>query len=170
MFDLTSAQIHLALNHLPVFAALFGAVVLAFAAATRRTAARDLGLGLMVFAGLSGLPAYFTGEGAEEIVEDRPGVSEPLIERHEDAAGLALGATLAAGAVAAAALLAVRMRREPTVRMLSAVALLGALVSTALMGRAAHLGGQIRHDEIRSASAVSVPRDTGNRRAAADDD
>jgi hypothetical protein len=149
MINPTSAQIHLAVNHLPVFAALFATVVLIFAAATRRTAARSLGLGMLVFAGLSGLPAHFSGEGAEEIVEDRPGVSEAIIERHEEAAGLALGVTLAASAIAAAALLSVRLGSETAVRALSAAALLAALASTALMGRTAHLGGQIRHDELR---------------------
>lgn len=150
MFDLTSAHVHLALNHVPVVGAMLAAAALAVAAIFRRTGARDLGLGLLVFAALSALPAYFSGEGAEEIVEHRPGVSESLIERHEEAAARALAVTLAAGAVAATALLSIRLRRERAVRALFAMALLSALASTGLMARAANLGGQIRHDEIRS--------------------
>jgi hypothetical protein len=165
MIHLTPAQIHLAANHLPVFAALFAAATLGLAAATRRASTRNLGLGFLVFAALSTLPAYFSGEGAEEIVEHRPGVSEALIERHEDAAGRALAVTLLGGVIAAGGLLAVRLQRERALRILSAIAFLAALTSTGLMGQAAHLGGQIRHDEIRSQlgsgdpGRVSPPRD-----------
>jgi uncharacterized membrane protein len=169
MVDLTSAQIHLAVNHLPVVGALLATATLLLAAVTRRACTRNVGFGLLVFAALSVLPAYFSGEGAEEIVEHRPGVSEALIERHEDAAAWALGVTLAAGVVAATALLAVRLQRERAVRLLFAIALLLALASTGVMGQVAHLGGQIRHDEIRSPAASGEPirpSDAGDRHVA----
>jgi hypothetical protein len=153
----TSAQIHLAVNHLPVFAALLAAATLGLAAATRRASTRNLGLGFLVFAALSTLPAYFSGEGAEEIVERRPGVLEALIERHEKAAARALAVTLVGGVIAAGGLLAVRLRRARALRILAALALLAALTSSALMGQVAHLGGQIRHDEIRSQVAPAEP-------------
>lgn len=153
MFDVTSAQIHLAVNHLPVFATLLATALLGIAAVTRRASARTLGQGMLVFAALSGLPAYLSGEGAEEIVEHRPGVSETLIERHEEAATQALVVAMAAGLVATAALIATRVGRERAVRILFAVTLLFALGATGLMARAAHFGGQIRHDELRSPSA-----------------
>jgi hypothetical protein len=153
MFGLTSAHVHLAVNHLPVFAALLATASLTFAAVVHHASARNLGLGLLLFAALSALPAYFSGEGAEEIVEDRPGVSEAFIERHEEAADRALAVTLAAGVIAGAALVAVRLRREALVRVLFVIALLASLASTGLMAQVAHLGGQIRHDEIRPAVA-----------------
>jgi len=157
MIPLTSAQIHLAVNHLPVFATLLAAVTLGLAAVTRRAGTRNLGLGLLVFAAASALPAYFSGEGAEKIVENRPGVTEALIERHEEAAGRALAVTIAAGLLAAAALVAVRLQREQAIRTLFAAALVSSLASTGLMGQVAHLGGQIRHDEIRSQAASGEP-------------
>lgn len=153
MFDLTAAQIHLALNHFPVLGALFATAALAVAAATRRASARNLGLGLLVFAAATALPTYFSGEGAEDIVEHRPGVSESLIERHEEAAERALAIVLAAGLIAAAALAAVRLGRERAAGILSMIALLAALASSGLMGQVAHLGGQIRHDELRASPA-----------------
>ena len=150
MLNLSSAQIHLAVNHLPVFALALATATLAVAVVSRRTNIRNLGLGLLVFAALSALPAYFTGEGAEEIVEHRPGVSETLIERHEQAAERTLAVTLAAGLLAATALVAVRLGRERVSRTLIVITMLSAVASTGLMGQVAHLGGQIRHDEIRA--------------------
>ncbi len=157
MIHLTSAQIHLAVNHLPVFAALLATATLGLAAVTRRASTRNLGLWFLMFAALSTLPAYFSGEGAEEIVEHRPGVSEVLIERHEEAADRALALTFIGGVIAASGLIAVRLRREQALRILSALALLAALTSTGLMGQVAHLGGQIRHDEIRPQRAAGEP-------------
>lgn len=169
MFELSSAHIHLAINHLPVVGALLTAATLALAALSRSTSIRNLGFGLLVFAAVSTLPAYFSGEGAEEMVEHRPGVSEKLIEQHEEAALRALAVTLVAGVVAAAALFGVRLRRERVVRPLFAVALLSALTATGLMGQAANLGGQIRHDEIRAQNADASVRG-GSREAPMPDD
>ncbi|MBY0275882.1 hypothetical protein K2Z84_11100, partial [Candidatus Binatia bacterium] len=85
MPSMNAAQIHLALTHLPVVTALLAAATLAVAAVARSAATRRFGLVLLVVAGLAAIPTQMSGEGAEEIVEDRPGVSEALIERHEDA-------------------------------------------------------------------------------------
>jgi hypothetical protein len=97
-------------------------------------------------------------------------VSEALIEHHEEAADRALAMTLAAGLVAAAALLAVRVRRERAIRILFAVALVGALASAGMMAQVAHLGGQIRHEEIRPRGAAGPSSRAAHAGAEADDD
>lgn len=172
MLNFTSAQIHLARNHLPVFGALFATGILVVAGLTRQASARNLGLGLLVFAAVSALPVYWSGEGTEEIVEDRPGISESLIEDHEKAAERALAVTLVAGLVGAAALLAVRLRRQRAAKTLFAAALLSSLATTGLLGQVAHLGGQIRHDEIRAGrgSAQEARRAHHDTRLHHDDD
>lgn len=146
------AQLHLALTHLPVVGALLAAATLSIGAVTRSPATRRAGLALLLFAGVSAIPTHLTGEGAEEIVEERPGVSEAIIERHEDAAGYALALVLLGGAVAAGSLLAARLGREQAARALFAGAVALALVDTVVLGWVAHLGGEIRHDEIRVAA------------------
>jgi hypothetical protein len=158
MIPISAAQVHLGLNHLPVFASLFALAALIFAAASGRIAARNFGLGMVVFAAVSALPAFFSGEGAEEIVEDRPGVSEARIETHEEAAESALYVLLAAGGLAAAALAAARFRPAAPVRAVAGLALLTTVAATGMMLQVAHLGGQIRHDEIRSPSTLEAPQ------------
>jgi hypothetical protein len=151
-----SAQLHLMLTHLPVVGAVLAAGTLAIGVLAGTTATRRLGLTLLLFAGLSAIPAYLTGDGAEEIVEDRPGVAESRIERHEDAAGVTLGLVLLGGVVAGSAMLAQRLGGERIGRALLAGALCLAAVEVVALGWVAHLGGEIRHDEIRLAER-SVP-------------
>ncbi|MDX2167928.1 MAG: hypothetical protein SF182_12715 [Deltaproteobacteria bacterium] len=155
MSPLTSAQIHLAVNHLPVVTALLALPLLLFGL-TGRAAATRFGLGLLIVAALAAVPASLSGEGAEEVIESYPGVSERLIERHEDAAELALTATLISGAIAAAAVVA-QWKAVPLAVALARLALVAALASSVLLGRAAHLGGQIRHQEIRADAGAMPP-------------
>jgi hypothetical protein len=109
-----------------------------------------------------------SGEGAEEVVEHRPGVSEALIDRHEDAASVALALTVLGGAIAAATLLAGRLGRQRAAQTLFAMALALSLADAAALAWAAHLGGEIRHDEIRTGDGSGPAIAAGG--AAADDD
>ena len=134
MFPVSGVQIHLALNHLPVFALLFATVALAFALATRRRDARTLGLGLVCLGAVAILPTTWSGESAEEIVEHRRGVSESLIERHEESAETTQIVTLVAAALALLALGAQRLRRTHVAGAFAVLTLATSLVATAGVG------------------------------------
>ena len=155
MPSMNAAQIHLALTHLPVVTALLAAATLAIGAVARNAATRRFGLALLVVAGLTAIPTQMSGEGAEEIVEDRPGVSEAMIERHEDAAAVALALTVLGGAIAAGTLVAGRLGRQRAAQGLFALALALSFADTAALAWVAHLGGEIRHDEIRAGGTVA---------------
>ena len=170
MPSMNAAQIHLALTHLPVVTALLAAATLAIGAVARNAATRRFGLALLVVAGLTAIPTQMSGEGAEEVVEHRPGVSEALIERHEDAAGVALALTVLGGAIAAGTLLAGRLGRQRAAQALFATALAMSLADTAALAWVAHLGGEIRHDEIRTGAPAGTSDAAGAAGEAADDD
>lgn len=148
---MNGAHLHLIVNHFPVVTAILGLPVL-LAAIVRRTAGlRNLALGVSVAAAVLAVPAYFTGEPAEETVERMAGVDAVDIERHEEAARIAALAVGLQGVVALAALFALRRRPDlpaPVATTLLVLAIAGAV----LMARAANLGGGIRHAEIRSAA------------------
>jgi predicted permease len=93
---------------------------------------------------------FLTGEPAQDAVEKLPGISERVIDRHEDAARIATIVTAAIGALALGALAVYRRRALP--RSVAVFALVGAVGATAFMGYAANLGGQIRHTEITGGS------------------
>ena len=94
MDPMNSAQLHLALTHLPVVGALLAAGTLSIGALTRVAATRRFGLALLLLAG----------------------------------------------------------------------ALCLALVNVVVLGWVAHLGGEIRHDEIRLASRVGASKEAGEHR------
>lgn len=154
---MTGVQMHLVLNHLPVFGVLFGFVILALALWRRNESWTRLALGVLVVVGITAALAMATGEGAEEAVEHLPGVSESIIHTHEEAAELTALITYALGAGSLIALFAYRRRTLP--RVLSVVALVFTIASAGFVAYTAHLGGQIRHTEIR-AGAVATDGET----------
>lgn len=158
MFGISAAQVHLAFNHLPVLGSFLASAAMLSGVVTRRPQLRFLGLAMALLAAVAIVPTYLSGEGAEEIVEDRPGVSETLIERHEEAAEGATWIMVISGIGAALVLAAQRLRRKQIARALFAATLAASLLASLLLLQVAHLGGQIRHDEIRPQSAQAAAR------------
>jgi hypothetical protein len=76
-----------------------------------------------------------------------PGVSEDLIDRHEDAATFALVGVEIVGVVALGGLFLFSRARVPG--WLVAVVLVLSLAESGLLAWTAYVGGQIRHSEIR---------------------
>jgi hypothetical protein len=74
--NFNGAQLHLLTNHLPVVGSLFATLVLLSGLLFKNSSVRRTGLALLAFAALTTLPAYYSGEPAEEKIEDLPGVSE----------------------------------------------------------------------------------------------
>lgn len=151
---MSPVHVHLALNHAPLFAVLFGVPIVAYGLVSRAGVATRIGLVMLAVAALLAVPVFLSGEPAEEGVEHLPGVSEPAIEAHEDAAKLALAATVALGLLAGGVLVA--SRRRPDVASAGAgLTLAVAVVAGGLLLYTAMLGGRVRHTEIRSGASTS---------------
>ncbi len=149
---MNSVQMHLALTHVPVVLSLVGLIMLAVAFFLKNATVTKTAYILILIAGLATIPVFFTGEGTEEAIENLPGVSEAVIERHEEVAKLAMISIAAAALMALIAL--VSARRQTAARVFKVIILLLAITSGGLMAQTAHLGGQIRHTEIRSSIAL----------------
>jgi uncharacterized membrane protein len=149
---MNASQLHLALTHLPVVLSLVGMIALSISFIKKNLSLRKTALYILVIAGIAALPVFFTGEGAEEVVEKMPGVSESIIEQHDAVAKCGLFAILAAAVLALVSLpefIALKARKG-----IAITALIVSFISTGLMVQTAHLGGQIRHTEIRNGAAA----------------
>ena len=167
MIDFT--HLHLILNHLPVMGVMFGFLILAWGFLRRAEEVKTLGLVFLVATAFAALPVYLTGEPAEEAVENLPGVSEQLIELHEDSALLSLVLAMATGALALAGLIFKRLSAG-TGRILMFAVLFLSFVTGAFMARTANLGGEIRHTEIRQTTPNNDPATETKRKQEKDDD
>lgn len=146
--NLNPAHLHLMLNHIPLFGALFASLLIGWGLLRKSEDVLRLGLALAFVVGIATWGVMLTGEPAEEIVERMADVSRRTIHAHEEASEWATYVLAAAGVVSLLALWMVRKRRQAG-RGLSILALVISLVGLAAVSRAALLGGEIRHPEAR---------------------
>jgi uncharacterized membrane protein len=150
---MNAAHIHLLLNHFPLIGAIVGLLLLSAAILRRSDELAKATFWLFVLVGAASVVVFLTGEPAEEAVEHVAGISNAMIEEHEEAA---LVATIAMGSAGVLALLSVlKFWRKPLPRMVVRGGFVAALVITGLMGYTANLGGLIRHTEIRATASGS---------------
>jgi uncharacterized membrane protein len=143
------AHLHLMLNHIPVLGTPFCMALVGWALIQKSEELKRVSLGAFVIVALLAIPAYLTGEPAEEVIEHLPGVSKATIEEHEDAATFAFAGVLAVG-VAALGGLVFHWRAKPAPNWIVVVVLVLSVIVFAMMIRTANLGGLIRHPELRS--------------------
>jgi len=140
-------QLHLALTHLPVVLSIAGFGLLAFALIRKQPLLVSTAYWILIIAAVGALPVYLTGEGTAETLEKLPGVSEKVIESHEEVAESAFIAIELVGVLSILGLIfQKRLKLGKVFRLLT---LVFAFVAAAVLAEAAHLGGQIRHSEIR---------------------
>jgi hypothetical protein len=143
---------HLVLNHLPSVGTLVAVCLLATAQSVGNRDVVRASLLLFVVLSLLAIPTFVTGAAAGSAIRSAPGISEPALAAHQDAALLALAALLATGWLAWFTLW--RDRRRPALGGWGPAAVLGSgVLALALMLQTARLGGDINHPEIR----VGVP-------------
>ena len=145
---MNSVQMHLALTHVPVILSLVGLVILVVALFKNKNSLIQISYIIIMIAGVAALPVFFSGEGAEEAIEHLPGISETVVERHEEVAELAMITICVAGFFALAGLLTFRLMLGSL--FFRVFVLLLTVTSGGLMVQTAHLGGQIRHTEINN--------------------
>jgi hypothetical protein len=135
------AHLHLLLNHVPTVG--FGAAVALFALGLVRKS-EDLtqaSFAAFFLIALLAIPAYVTGNAAEFILREQPGVSADVLAAHQNAAVLGLVLVQMTGLVAWMALWRFQRWSIPVLLAL-------ALATFAAMASAANIGGAIRHPEI----------------------
>ncbi len=154
---MNAAHVHIILVHLPVVLTPTAAVLLAWALFRQQATVATVALVLLVASTSVCVPAFLLGEGAEEVIEHLPGVSEDLIEAHEEVADIAFWFSLVLGA-GSLVMLALRDRSANLYKMgIKGILILSILTSGAL-AYAAFQGGKIRHPETHSTTAATVPQ------------
>lgn len=152
---MNQAHLHLLFNHLPILGTLFGLLILAGGFFLKNDTVKRTALGMFVLSGILAIPAYLTGEGAEEIVESLPGVTENLIEAHEDMANIFLWMVGLLGVLSLATFYA-DYKSKKGVSMLYTLTFVAAIGTMVFAQRVGTSGGEIWHTEIRSGAAAAA--------------
>lgn len=150
---MNAAQIHLALNHAPLFLSLIGGGILLLGMIKKNESFKNLSLYFLIAAAVFTIPVFLTGEGTEELVENLPGVNENAIEEHEEMAKISLIIISIMGGLALIGLF-IRNKASMTRVLFSGLVLLS-LASFVTMAQTAHLGGLIRHSEIQNGATAN---------------
>jgi uncharacterized membrane protein len=143
------AELHLVINHFPVILPIAGIAVLLAGLLLRSVTVLRVAYCLLLAGALFAVPTYFTGGVAESVAKNYPDVSRLIIREHQTAGKTAF-ALLGVMGLYSAGLFALSFRRTVS-RSAMAFLLLLAFVSSAYVGYVAHLGGEIRHEEVRKA-------------------
>ncbi len=144
---MNDAHLHLLFNHLPIVGSLIGLLILAAGIFLKQGLVRKTAFAVLIFSALVTLPAFNTGEGAEQIVEELPSISHNLIHEHEEAAELALWLSNGLGILALIAfyLEHIQHKFSGMANLFTLIFSIGTFVSFAKTG---NTGGEIHHPEI----------------------
>lgn len=143
------AHIHLLITHLPLFGSILGALVLFYGISKKSEETKLAAYYLFIISAIGAGIAYFTGEGAEEVVENLPGVIKNSIKAHEDFAFYAILCMSCLGFISLLGLI-LTIKKLPFTNSISYLILVISLFSFLASARTAYLGGQIRHSEINN--------------------
>lgn len=148
MIDLSPTHFHLLLNHVPTIGFAVGLGLFVIALVVRSDHLKQASLVVITGIALLTIPAYATGAAAQETLREAPGVSVRLIEMHEELAFIALLLMQITGGFAWLGLWHYR-RVQHLPRWNAAVLVALSFITFTIVARAASIGGEIRHPEIR---------------------
>lgn len=146
-----ATHLHLLLNHFPVIGTLIGSALLLWGLIRNQPNISAIAATLLTVMAVIAIPVYLTGEPAEETVEKLPGVSESIIEMHENAATIAIWLMGITGITALVSLF-FQWQKRKSAKPAFITAFIFSVVCFVTMARAGYYGGQIRHTEIRSSA------------------
>jgi hypothetical protein len=146
---MTEAHWHLLFNHMPIMGSFFGFIILTAGIFMKQPMVRKTAYCVLIFSSLLTLPAFFSGEGAEEMIEELPNISHQLIHEHEESAEFALWLSEILGILAGVSLF-LEQTKNKLASLMSILTLILNLGTFASMSFVGNSGGEIRHPEIRN--------------------
>lgn len=145
---MNSAHLHLVFNHFPIIIPIIGILIMVAGFVFKSEVIKKTALGLFILGALFTLPAFGTGEDAEEVIENLPGIEEKYIEAHEEAAETFAYLSYGLGILSLIGFWA-NWKEKSFSNLVSIIVLLFAVVVLFFGKEAGTTGGEIRHPEIR---------------------
>lgn len=145
---MNGAHFHMVVNHLPIIFPIVGFIVLVVGFLVKSDVVKRTGFLVFILGAISNMPAFVSGEEAEEIVEGLSGVSHRLIHEHEEKAEVFGMMNYLLGLFSLIALWA-SWKGKQFAKYLGLLVLIFAPFVLYLAKETGTSGGEIRHTEIR---------------------
>ena len=151
---MNDAHLHLVVNHFPIIGTILGVGILIAGIILKNNSTKNVAYALFIVAAIFAAFSMYTGEGAEELVEDMPSVGKKIIHEHEEIAEKLALVLYFLGVVALVGIYA-NIKKWIKAYLVSYLALTIGLVAIFLAQQVGTSGGEVRHTEIR-ANATTV--------------
>jgi len=165
--DLSPTHFHLLLNHFPTIGFIIGIILFVAGLIARSDHIKQAALVVFVGIALLTIPTYVTGDAARHALEGKDAIADGIILEHESAALFALLVMVITGGFAWLGMWQYR-RVLHLPRWNAVVIILLSVLTLTIVSRAANIGGEIRHPEIRlatqatAADQLPIGRQVGN--------
>jgi uncharacterized membrane protein len=144
---MNGSHFHLIFSHVPLIGAAFTILLIIFALVKKSKDLKLTSLWFAVITGIAALLAYFTGDGAENVVKTIAGISGDLIETHEHWGLFYLIAIMLIAAIAFAGIFLSRASAKALQKFVILVLILN-IMAMYLAAETGITGGKIRHTEM----------------------
>ena len=145
---MNDAHLHLLVNHFPIIGVIFGLLILISGFILKNNTIKNTAYCVFVVAAVFGFLSMYSGEGAEELVEDMPTVGHQIIHEHEELAEKFVLVLYATGLFSILAFVT-SLKNSKFAKLLSLITLLLSILTTVLSVNVGLSGGEVRHTEIR---------------------
>ena len=152
---MNQAHFHLVLNHLPIIFPFIGLLVMIIGLTFKSASIQRTSYFIYILGALFTIPAFATGEGAEETIEHLPGVTERLIKIHEEAAEIFAVCSYLLGSISLMGLWA-SWKQKYFANYIIYLVLAVTVVVLFFAKQTGTTGGEIRHPEIGKSSNINL--------------
>ena len=159
---MNDAHLHMVVNHFPIVGTMITIGILIAGLLNKNQSIINTAYVLFIIGAVFGILSMNTGEGAEELVEDMPGIGWKIIHEHEE---LAEKMALLLDVLGILSLVGFyfQYKNNPKQKLVSYLLLVLSIASLFVIQKVGTSGGEIRHTEIRNDSNATYNLKTDNK-------
>ena len=148
---MNDAHLHMVVNHFPIIGTILAIGILTAGLLNKNQSIINTAYVLFIIGAVFGILSMNTGEGAEEMVENMPGIGWEIIHDHEE---LAEKMALLLNVLGLLSIIALYLnyKKNTKEKLVSLFILAIGIASLFVIQKVGTSGGEIRHTEIRASS------------------
>ncbi|EKT4498409.1 hypothetical protein SL054_001963 [Flavobacterium psychrophilum] len=146
---MNNAHLHMVVNHFPIIGIIFGFGILISGIFIKNNTVKNTAYFVFIVSAIFAFTSMYTGDGAEEMVEDMPNIGKKIIHIHEEWAEKSAIVLYILGAISIGGLY-LNLKKQAKANFISFLVLIIAIAGVILAKFTGTSGGEIRHTEIRT--------------------